>query len=151
MSGTSNQRSNDFFPDAATNLTSGMIDEDKFYESSKTDSGFLSGGNLVVSGEIVSEELSSSSHTDNSNDKLKTPETEKVLMRLDSGVDLIITESLSNLSLEKNSAYNDLNSSNKPNNLTSTTSSLTVSKQFDASKEQPPWELYYEQDEDGDT
>lgn len=147
MSG-SDQKINSFLTDTSTKVSSGMIDEDKLLESSRTDSGFLSG-------EIVTEDnINSTSDSGCSNVNLKTSEIPQFHMRLDSGVGLTITESFSELSLEKNATLNDLNLTPKQHkSLTSTTTTYSEkpteeTKQFN---EQPPWELYYAQDEDGDT
>lgn len=119
MSGNQ-QKTSDLFPDGPQKLDGDKCEQ---FESSRTDSGFLSGGNLVVSGEIVSED-------------------EKVQpvgphMHLDSGVDLGLSESFSNLSL-KHPELNDLGSKGHK------------SEKF-ALKERQSWEVYYQQDEDGDT
>lgn len=142
---------NDFLADANVPSSGGMTDEDKFYESSRTDSGFLSGGNLVLSGEIVSEELEEISEDRNAGN-LKTQPGSEVHMRLDSGLDL--TESLSNLSLDRNSGYNDLSStSSKQCSSTPFSPSITPNThQSDSSKaHEANWDLYNEQDEDGNT
>lgn len=133
----SNQNTN-FLADASSGKVSGgMTDEDKLYESSRTDSGFLSGGNLVLSGEILSEEIIHEPEPKGHDKNLKTPETQQSLMRLDSGVDVGITESFSTLSL-KNPGLNDLNTK-------------TAVQQPEQHQQQLPWEEYYGQDEDGDT
>lgn len=142
------QKQNSNFPDGK------LTDDDKcgLYESSRTDSGFISSGNLIVSGEIVSEEIqptsgnSQSRPLDSGNDK----EKEQDYMRLDSGV--CLSESFSNLNIKP--GLNDLNSpkikqtpvepycKSEPQR----TSSPVVKPVDDV-----PWKLYYEQDEDGDT
>lgn len=134
-----------FLADASSGKVSGgMIDEDKLYESSRTDSGFLSGGNLVLSGEILSEEIiPEHEHRGHSGNDLKTPETQQSLMRLDSGVDVGITESFSTLSL-KNPGLNDLNTK-------TAVQQQPEQHQQQQQQRQLPWEEYYGQDEDGDT
>lgn len=102
-------------------------------DPSKTDSGFLSGSNLY-SEEFLSEEKESCEIFPEGDSKCEES------MRFESGI--ILTESFSNLSL-KNSGLNDLSSSKKK-----------VCDDGDVKKkevERPPWEIYYEQDEDGDT
>lgn len=130
----------DILPDASGKVA-GMTD-DKFslYESSRTDSGFLS-GNLVVSSEILSEEIQPLTDSGVLEDSAKSIQNQSAFMRLDSGVDLGLSESFSSLSL-KYPGLNDL-SSNKKEPI----SPVEVNKP----EEQPPWELYFEQDEDGDT
>lgn len=132
-----------------SNKGAGMTDEKyKLYESSRTDSGFLSGGNLVISGEILSEEIKSEEIeplTDSGvgDDSIKTsPSLRDPSMRLDSGVDLGLSDSFASLSL-KNPNLNDLSSTK----IKEPISPVQIQKP----EEQPPWELYYEQDEDGDT
>ncbi|KAF5306205.1 hypothetical protein FQR65_LT07482 [Abscondita terminalis] len=139
-------------PDASGKVGAGMTDE-KFslYEASRTDSGFLS-GNLVVSSEILSEEIrseeieppSDSGVLEESAKSKSICNNQSVFMRLDSGVDLGggLSESFSSLSL-KNPGLNDLSS----NKLKEPICPVELSKP----EEQPPWELWFEQDEDGDT
>ncbi|KAJ3644367.1 hypothetical protein Zmor_027032 [Zophobas morio] len=102
-----------------------LTDEDKFYESSTVDSGFISGGNLTLSGEIRSEEV--------------TPEEpeESGYMRLDSGVDL--SESFSGLNI-KSPDLNDL-------------SKTKLAPEPPVAEEETDelWKEYFQQDEDGDT
>lgn len=167
--------------------SSGMIDEDKFYDSSKTDSGFISGGNLTVSGEIFSsDEENNTTATSSSNvKKLKSHQQQQqqpssstsktttttdnyysdnikisstTHMRVDSGVDLILTDRISSLSLDKDSGYNDLDStltsrSRSINNNNNKCNIESINKSIEEKQieEQPPWELYFEQDEDGNT
>ena len=136
----------------------GNSDGLSFYESGRTDSGFLSGANL--SSECPSVEITPSSRI------LEDPEEGKedlnIFMKLDSGVDVGLHERLSNLSL-KDSDLNDLNlSSSKSHregrsytsniNIISPTSQHT-SEQHDQQPNDPvqPWELYFNQDEEGDT
>ncbi|KAF5283729.1 hypothetical protein FQA39_LY17226 [Lamprigera yunnana] len=135
----------DLLPDASGKVA-GMTDEKySLYESSRTDSGFLS-GNLVVSSEILSEEIKSEEIQPLTDSRVleesgQTNQSQSVFMRLDSGVDLGLSESFSSLSL-KYPGINDLGSK-----LKEPISPVEVKKP----EEQPPWELYYEQDEDGDT
>lgn len=160
-----------------TTTKSGMTDEDKCYNSSKTDSGFISGGNLTVSGEIIvsDEENNTTSSSSCNVNKLKTlqPTTttststessdnnktyNESHMRLDSGVELFITEGISSLTLEKNSAYNDLDSkftstttNRSRSNIKSNIDSIKSIDEKQIEQQPPPWELYYEQDDDGNT
>jgi len=138
------QKLDDVITDASGGKGAGMTD-DKFdlYESSRTDSGFLSGGNLVLSGEIVSGEIEPLTDSGVVDDSLKVDRSEQGYMRLDSGVDLGLSESFSSLSL-KNPGLNDLSSSKSKGPI----SPVQTKK---PEEQQPPWELYYEQDEDGDT
>lgn len=119
MSGNQ-QKTSDLLPDGPQKLETDKCEQ---YSSFRTDSGFLSGGNLVVSGEIASED-----------EKVQPEETH---MHLDSGVDVGLSETFSNLSL-KHPELNDL-------------SSIGQKSEKIAQKEKQPWEVYYQQDEDGDT
>lgn len=113
-----------------------LTDEDKcgLYESSRTDSGFLSGGNLIVSGEITSEEQEQDSGV-----APKEVHIEEPYMHIDSGLD-VLSQTLSSLSL-KHPDLNDLSCKD----LKEATSKQRVKEQ------EQPWEIYYGQDEDGDT
>ncbi|XP_018334475.1 NF-kappa-B inhibitor cactus [Agrilus planipennis] len=117
----------------------GMTEDEKTDCDSRTDSGFLSGGNLALSGEIISEEIPPTPTS--ADDHKKQALIDDNLMRLDSGVDLGLSESFSSLSL-KNSGLNDLSSGNIDE-------SQPCIKESD--QKEIPWELYFEQDEDGDT
>lgn len=140
----SKQQNTTNFPDASGKLT----DEDKcgLYESSRTDSGFISSGNLLVSGEIVSEEIQSESDSGIIKDK-----QEPDYMRLDSGV--CLSESFSNLKIQQ--GLNDLNcpkvKSQAP--VESYVISDSKIKQAPVNKipDDIPWKIYYDQDDDGDT
>lgn len=131
MSGKQGKSSN-LFPDGSQKLS----EEDKcgLYESSRTDSGFLSGGNLIVSGEITSEE-----QPQDSGPVEDETSPEKSYMHIDSGVDFC--ETFSNLSL-KHPDLNDLNSKGLKE--------IAVAKQ-PVRTEEDPWDIYFQQDEDGDT
>lgn len=136
----------------------GNSDGAPFYESGRTDSGFLSGANL--SSECPSVEITSSSRI------IEDPEERKedpnISMKLDSGVDVGLHEQFSGLSL-KNSSLNDLNvSSSKSHshgyshtsnvNIVSTSPPHTCEQpQQESNDPAQPWELYFTQDEDGDT
>ncbi|XP_017774370.1 PREDICTED: NF-kappa-B inhibitor cactus [Nicrophorus vespilloides] len=154
-------------------LTSSSEDE-KYLESSRTDSGFLSSGNLLLSSsEIIVDTPSTSHHhhhhshqqqhhhqiqdqqdsglitdVDEDYDHHQQQEPQKqqeVLMRLDSGIDTCTTQ-LSSLKL-KNQFLNDLSSCNKTN---TTTSTCTDDKKR-INAETISWEKLYQQDEEGDT
>ena len=122
------------------------------------DSGFLSGTSL-----ISSEEVSSELESKNSPSDFGPPAVAPEPMRApDSGVNFGLSESLSQLSLK----HNALNSLDKvhtetpkltPVSAKATDSSVptSVDDPEDKSKIQytslEPWELYYTQDDDGDT
>lgn len=108
----------------ASGKAAGMT-EDKFalYESSRTDSGFISGeiseeqSQLLTESEVIEESVNK----------------KDMQLHLDSGVVLSLSDNFSSLSLDP-----DLNNLNPP---------ITTKPE----KQKVPWELYYEQDEDGDT
>lgn len=125
--------------------SSGLMEDDKcgLYESSRTDSGFLSSANLT-SDQLLSEEIKSA--TDSG--LIEEDDGGKVdsgYMRLDSGVDVGLSETFSGLSL-KSPSLNNLNSTKRTNDDIPHTQTNIKSEQ-----ERPPWELYYRQDEEGDT
>lgn len=108
--------------------------EDKLYENSITDSGFLSG--QLNSEEIKSEEIIE--------DIIEEEITEEKHMRLDSGLDLGLLQTFSSLNLDpKTSGLNNLSPKTRTNEYEETESKN--------SEEKHPWEFYYRQDEDGDT
>ncbi|XP_029046350.1 NF-kappa-B inhibitor cactus [Osmia bicornis bicornis] len=128
---------------------------EKQHDSGDADSGFLSGGNLQVSSELIEGELIAATTAP------QAPEP----MKIDSGVDLGLSESLSQLTL-KQVTLNPLASGKVQ--AEPTVELIPVSsdklKQYDASilqhesyqsTEKPfneePWQLYYTQDDDGDT
>ncbi|KAK9890890.1 hypothetical protein WA026_012232 [Henosepilachna vigintioctopunctata] len=130
-------------PESSGNYVPGdtekKILEDDLVESSRTDSGFISSGNMIVSEEIIDEPEENKDN--NLDEELKE---DKEVMLLDSGV--CLSENFSNLSL-KNSNLNNL-SSNSSKNVESDRGKspevrLNISDQF--------WKTYYEQDENGDT
>ncbi|KAH1000095.1 hypothetical protein HUJ04_000024 [Dendroctonus ponderosae] len=102
---------------------------------SRGDSGFISSGNLMLSQELSCEDVAARPQPDSGiiEDRAKSPQES---MRLDSGVclssELSLSEKLSQLSL----GLNDLSLPKPPVRTT---------------REEVPWQLYYEQDEDGDT
>lgn len=169
-------------------------DKDKDdYEAGNVDSGFLSSGNLQFSGEIRDSELpqrggqpgvgdggagtltpAPAAVTTTASSSATTAIAEEPMRAIDSGVDLDLTETLSQLSL-KQVSLNPLGKliqveSASPE-LSPVTANLTQSDdntklQHDEAFlfEQPqresderetnneePWQLYYTQDDDGDT
>lgn len=144
--------SDNTIPDAHKKL-SGVTEEEKIsqFECSTSDSGFLSSGNLLSSGEIFSEEIQPERKSPTVDSgvidvNLKTPEIAcDTSMKLDSGVDLALSQSFSSLNLDTKD-LNDLNSSTYHPSISSTTD-LKISNV----PEKQQWELYYEQDENGDT
>lgn len=129
----SNQSENTYLSDGKGSM------EDKLYENSRTDSGFLS-GNLteeIKSEEIKTEEIKSDSEVIEDDHS-----TEEKFMRLDSGVDICLSETFNSLSLDlKTPGLNNL----------SNTKTRTNDNDSKNNEEKHPWELYYKQDEDGDT
>lgn len=110
----------------------------EIFESSRTDSGFISSGNLILSGEISTNEQLPSDETqsrqNNTTDKKSDEYSKEDYMHLDSGVEL--SESFSNLHLNSDtkSGLNNLNKNAK----TSLAANLNTN-------------VLYNQDEDGDT
>lgn len=103
------------------------------------DSGFLS-GNLVSSGDICDSSAEVGS------------EQQSGQMRLDSGIidDIRLGETFSNLSLKNASA--DLNDFDKLKSRDSDIrSSIQEPSVIVTDEEKAPWEIYYQQDEDGNT
>lgn len=104
------------------------VTDAKLTEDTTTDSGFLSGGNLQLSSDNLSEDFAEESKGSH----LEGP------MKLDSGFEL--SESFSELNI-KNSGLNDLSRSK------STQEPPVVS----AEPCNDTWMDYFQQDEDGDT
>lgn len=139
-------------------------DSGNLYDSSRTDSGFLSGPN-IVSERCFSEEISCSEKSVELTPQ-QSPEQKdrsKYDMRLDSGVDIGLSENFNSLSIQ-NASLNDLNASQTKTNLVDSipctniyvspaikepTQPHTLSQPEPQSS--PIWELYFQQDEDGDT
>ncbi|KAL0267461.1 UNVERIFIED_CONTAM: hypothetical protein PYX00_009721 [Menopon gallinae] len=136
-----------------------------FYDSGRTDSGFLSGANLVSDQNLSSDDVSSSpvsrqkSESDLDIELKKHSET---YMRLDSGLDLGLNEQFSELTIEQKVNLNDLNACAKSK--CSISSGFSESNSYEQNlKNKPkpsestvcpapqPWELYFRQDDDGDT
>lgn len=137
----------------AVEKSSGLMEDDKcgLYESSRTDSGFLSSANLTVSSDqLLSEEIKSPADSGLiEEDDTERPEDNNY-MHLDSGVDVGLSETFSGLSLKSPSSLNNLNSTKiRTNEDVSQVSQ--VQSNLTSDQEHPPWELYYKQDEEGDT
>nr|XP_031845573.1 NF-kappa-B inhibitor cactus [Nomia melanderi]XP_031845574.1 NF-kappa-B inhibitor cactus [Nomia melanderi]XP_031845575.1 NF-kappa-B inhibitor cactus [Nomia melanderi] len=132
--------------------------ESKRDEKGHTDSGFLSGGNLQISSEICEQE---------SLDVAATAPVAPEPMRADSGVDLGLSESLSQLTL-KQVTLNPLASGKVQTEPTVELAPVTADKighqrevetlrhrepqrEIEKSFNEEPWQLYYTQDDDGDT
>lgn len=135
MSSTNYHKDDFEFPDAEAVRPPGLTEDKLIYDESFTvDSGFLSGGDIVFSGEIKSEEISPESEPVRSD--LKVPVEEPELMRLDSGIEL--SEKFCNLTV-KYPNMNDLNGGQRK-----TPALREPGKKI-------TWEMCYEQDEEGDT
>lgn len=130
---TAGNNKTDLFPDGSGEC---KLSEESRVET--VDSGFLSGGNILVSEEIERQPPPPSPSLHHHHQE---KESSSAHMHIDSGVDL--SEKLSNLSL-KHPELNDLNTA-KP-----TKTTITNEEQPPPAQKQP-WEIYYEQDEDGDT
>lgn len=130
--------------------------EDKREEKGETDSGFLSSGNLLVSSEISEQETA---------DAAATAPVAPEPMRVDSGVDFRLSESLSQLSLKQvtlNPLASETVQAEPTFELTPVTSEKLEQQEIEALRindsqreiEKPielDWQLYYTQDDDGDT
>lgn len=148
------------------------------YDSGRADSGFISGAN-IHSDQFLSEEIADSPSPtlpkSGECDILSSGEQKgdtKSYMRLDSGVDVDVNNQFSELSI-KDISLNDLNapSYNKKNNNVKGSVPANINAQFSSSVKtssnhtdptvsvspQSPkshnssWEIYFQQDEDGDT
>ena len=129
-------------------------DSQSYYDSGRTDSGFLSGANL--SSECHSVEITSPT----SSRRLDDPHTSmKLDSKIDSGVDVGLPQQFSSLSL-KNSSLNDLNVSSKTHsheyssniNITSSPTSKSPPQSVEqTSANVQSLQLYFRQDEEGDT
>lgn len=145
MSGNQ-QQNRSHFPDAGK-----IIDDDKCdLTDSRTDSGFISSGSLMLSGEISEEIVSEPSyhrrdaHSQSDSGIIQDDSkiSNKESMHIDSGVylpsELSLSEKISKLNLE--AGLNDLNNPKLQPPVESKTSLDDI-----------PWNIYFEQDEDGDT
>lgn len=139
----------DLFPDGSDKQ---KLSEE--YESrTETDSGFLSGGNILVSEEIhqdVVEKQPTTTESNRRDDHEK--QSEKAYMHIDSGVDVCLSKTFSNLSLT-HPELNDLNASKEKEQQKQHihSPSVVITKSESQQQQQQPWEIYFEQDEDGDT
>lgn len=150
--------------------SSSSYDSKSLYDSGRTDSGFLSGANLLSSEQYLSEENSTPSSPIKSKEFDSGEVKGDPIMRLDSGVDVELDEKLSSLSLTDGSINNLSLSSNSKSksetsfNITASYESKTYppssrSVQSSASATSSdsksslfyPWHIYFQQDEDGDT
>lgn len=147
MSEKHQQNKTDLFPDGS--------DDYKLNEELKTetDSGFLSGGNILVSGEInIDQEEEDEKRRQQSSSPPPTrreDNKEKAYMHIDSGVDVCLSEKLSSLSLN-HPELNDLNS-NKQQQKSSSIITKLDDENRQQQQQQQPWQIYFQQDEDGDT
>ncbi|XP_071445217.1 NF-kappa-B inhibitor cactus-like isoform X2 [Hetaerina americana] len=144
----------------SSSSTKGYSDSGKcsLYDSGRTDSGFLSGPNIVSSDHCLSEDLSPRKFKDSGVQDI-SKEDKKTFMRIDSGVDVELEEPFSHLTL-KNSSLNNLNVSTKLQQDSTKCTNVNVPQSDNSSAElstdessQPcfAWEKYFQQDDDGDT
>ncbi|XP_046388602.1 NF-kappa-B inhibitor cactus-like isoform X2 [Ischnura elegans] len=129
------------------------------YDSGRTDSGFLSGANIVSSEHCLSEDLSPRKFKDSGVQDL-SEEDKKSFMRIDSGVDVELEEPFSHLTL-KNASLNNLNVSPKLQQESTRCTNVNVVSHSDSLSTELPseescqpcfdWEKYFQQDDDGDT
>lgn len=147
--------------------SSSSYDNKSLYDSGRTDSGFLSGANLLSSEQYLSEDISTPSSPVKSKEfdsgEIKS---EDKIMRLDSGVDVGLDDKFSNLSLQDTQTNNlSISSSSKSK---SEISCINITSSYESNicpqspryaqvpydtKSSPllSWEIYFQQDEDGDT
>lgn len=121
-------------------------EEEKYESRTETDSGFLSSGNLLVSGEIATTTEDQHHRPPSSNREENKEKSDNSYMHIDSGVDVCLSETFSSLSL-KNPDLNDLNSKGEIKEYQRQHQPL-ISK---SAAEEQHWQIYFEQDEDGDT
>lgn len=147
-----NQQASSNFPDAGK-----LTGDDKYdLTDSRADSGFISSGNLMlsqeISGEIIVEddrhtwgEAPSHRQVDSGIIEDKDKQTDQS-MHIDSGVcltsDLSLSEKISKLNLEINDLDHPKTVQPPP---------VDCLKSTRTKSDDVPWEIYYEQDEDGDT
>lgn len=128
------------------------LTESSLYDSGRTDSGFLSGANLL-SDTIVSEEIRPTSPTPDKSDVDKTQS--KSYSRLDSGVDVGLSDQLSVLCIDESETDTD----DKSNYMISeaniqpepTTSRHPSQRHVEQEFSRIQCEYYFQQDEEGDT
>jgi len=115
------------------------------YDSGRADSGFLSG---AIDNSLCSGEITPPSPKAQRSDKAQEP---SALMRLDSGVDVGLSDQLSDLCIED--SFNDLGSETSPS--ATLKSRPPAQEEQTASRHEPEeethWELYFHQDVDGET
>lgn len=161
----SDQRTYSKSPQGMTSKCSKTYTESgqSFYESGRTDSGFLSGANLVSDQNLSSDDLSTPVSQSGDFD-FKGKKSSETYMRLDSGVDVGLNEQFSALSLQQKSVdLNDLSCDvNKCLTSPEPLSNSNISEQVTNNKlkgssdcavqpDPQPWEIYFQQDDDGDT
>lgn len=127
------------------------------YESSRTDSGFLSGANLLSEENLSGDEISTTVNT-LSSFEVKSNKSQDNSMQIDSGVDISLNEQFSGLTLEQKLNVKELLQGTKCKNLNHTDIPKTSVSNFKVKDDKPsefivtqPWELYFQQDEEGDT
>lgn len=125
----------------------------KCYESCRTDSGFLSGANLVSEDNISSEDLSSPKQVKSYDDKWN--KNNATCAQTDSGVDVGLNEQFSELTLQQKLGVKNLIQIAKNKHLNSSGGTKTFLKSETKEKCKDiinqPWELYFQQDGEGDT
>ncbi|XP_026501384.1 NF-kappa-B inhibitor cactus-like [Vanessa tameamea] len=112
-------------------MSAKKVCETKIFEDENTDSGFLSGP--------LSEQLLSSDDLDTREDRLDSDNEKKVISEcteLDSGVDLCLSECLSNVKLS---------------DLPPTTQGPLIVIESERTQDIPPLAILFQQDDDGDT
>lgn len=128
-------------------------------DSGNVDSGFLSSGNLILYSEELSSENIPEEEAPEQQQPRKTPPVAQEPMRVDSGLDIGLSESLSQLTLSKQK-LNPLASGKVQSEPTFELHPFTQSKIKDEEVQEAPrettatlepWQIYYAQDEEGDT
>ncbi|KAK6636144.1 hypothetical protein RUM43_009796 [Polyplax serrata] len=114
------------------------------YESGRTDSGFLSGANLLSEENLSSEDLSGAIESSN--------EAGKNCPQLDSGVDIGLNVKFSGLAIDlKQGTKEQTGEAGGRESKAGVTNSATNEVKPGETGVTQPWELYFQQDEDGDT
>lgn len=135
--------------------------DSSLYDSGRTDSGFLSGANLV-SETIVSEEISSTtskldlderhSRSYSRLDSGLGKSHSTSYSRLDSGVDVGLSDQLSELCIDETDVKTEnILTSRVDVEAVSDPSDHSTRKTSNKDKVITPWEYYFKHDEDGDT
>lgn len=122
---------------SATNLM-----EDKCGVCESTDSGFISSANLTHTSECFSEEIPAVPEEDKSVDSGLIDDGKEGYMKIDSGVDVCLSETFESLSLDP--SLNNLNSAKTRTNEDLNTENI---KHYP----EETWKICYKQDIDGDT